>query len=82
MISKFMRIQNSKFNGAVVFTIVDLDKGYWQVLLHPDLRKYTCMALDIGHFQWKWLPMGTIIASDIFQGKLDAIFADNLELPE
>ena len=64
----------SKFNGAVFFTIVDLDKGYWQVLLHPDSRKYTCMALDIGRFQWKRLPMGTIVASDIFQCKLDAIF--------
>ena len=48
----------SKFNGAVFFTIVDLEKGYWQVHLHPDLRKYTCMALDIGRFQWKRLPMG------------------------
>ena len=34
----------SKFYGAVFFTIVDLDKGYWQVILHPDSRKYTCMA--------------------------------------
>ena len=64
----------SKFNGAVFFTIVDLDKGYWQVMLHPDSRKYTCMALDIGRFQWKRLPMGTIIASDIFQQKLDSIY--------
>ena len=64
----------SKFNGAVFFTIVDSDKGYWQVLLHPDSRKYTCMALDIRRLQWKRLPMGTIITSDIFRRKLDAIF--------
>ena len=62
-----------KFNRAVFFTIVDLDKGYWQVILHPDSRKYTCMALDIGRFQWKRLPMGTIITSDVFQKKLDSI---------
>ena len=53
---------------------MDLDKGYWQVELHSDSRKYTCMALDIGRFQWKRLPMGTIIASDIFQKKLDSMF--------
>ena len=64
----------SKFNGAIFFTIISLDKGYWQVILHPDSWKYTCMALDIGHFQWKRLPMGTIITSDVFQKKLDSIY--------
>ena len=29
----------SMFAGAKMITIVDMDKGYWQVLLHPDLRK-------------------------------------------
>ena len=29
-----------------VFTIVDFKKGYWMVVLHPDSRKLTCMALD------------------------------------
>ena len=64
----------SKFYGAVFFTIVDMDKGYCQVILHPDSRKYTCMALDIRCFQWKRLPMGTIITSDVFQKKLDSIY--------
>ena len=43
----------AKFNGARFFTIVDMDKGYWQVVLDPESRKYTTMALDIGRFQWK-----------------------------
>ena len=64
----------AKFSGAMYFTIVDMLKGYWQVVLHPDLRKLTCMALDIGRFQWKRLPMGSIIASDIFQQKLDSVY--------
>ena len=37
----------SVFAGAKVFTIVDMDKGYWQVVLHPESRKLTCMAFDI-----------------------------------
>ena len=37
----------SMFAGAKVFTIVDMDKGYWQVVLHPESRKLTCMAFDI-----------------------------------
>ena len=57
-----------------VFTIVDMDKGYWQVVLHPDSRKYTCMAFDIGKYQFKRLPMGSKVASDIFQKKLDSVY--------
>ena len=64
----------AKFSEAEFFSIVDMDKGYWQVLLDSSSRKYTCMALDIGRYQWKRLPMGTIVASDIFQKKLDSIY--------
>ena len=32
------------------------------------------MALPFGRFQWTHLPMGTVVAQDIFQSKLDAIF--------
>ncbi|MCG8429678.1 MAG: hypothetical protein MJA29_00665, partial [Candidatus Omnitrophica bacterium] len=65
----------AKFSEAMVFSIVDMKKGYWMVVLHPDSRKLTCMALDIGRFQWTRLPLGTVVASDIFQKKLDSIFA-------
>ena len=64
----------SLFAGAKVFTIVDMDKGYWQVVLHPDSRKYTCMAFDIGRYQFKRLPMGSKVASDIFQRMLDSVY--------
>ena len=64
----------TKLQGMTVFTIVDFKKGYWMVVLHPDSRKLTCMALPFGRFQWTRLPMGTVVAQDIFQSKLDAIF--------
>ena len=64
----------AKLKGMTVFTIVDFKKGYWMVVLHPDSRKLTCMALPFGRFQWTRLPMGTVVAQDIFQSKLDAIF--------
>ena len=32
------------------------------------------MALPFGRFQWTRLPRGTVVAQDIFQSKLDAIF--------
>ena len=68
----------AKFRGAKFFTIVDMDKGYCQVVLDPESRKYTTMALDIGRFQWKRVPMGTTVTSDIFQKKLDS---DYIGLP-
>ena len=63
-----------KLQGMTVFTIVDFKKGYWMVVLHPESRKLTCMVLPFGRFQWTRLPMGTVVAKDIFQSKLDAIF--------
>ena len=64
----------AKLQGMTVFTIVDFKKGYWMVVLHPDSKKLTSMALPFGRFQWTQLPMGTVVAQDIFQSKLDSIF--------
>ena len=64
----------AKLQGMTAFTIVDFKKGYWMVVLYPDSRILTCMALPFGRFQWTCLPMGTVVAQDIFQSKLDAIF--------
>ena len=64
----------AELQGMTVFTIVDFKKGYWMVVLHPDSRKLTCMALPFGKFQWTRLPMVTVVAQDIFQSKLDSIF--------
>ena len=44
------------------------------VVLHPDFSMLTCMVLPFGSFQWTRLPMGTVVAQDIFQSKFDAIF--------
>ena len=67
-----------KFHGMTRFTIADFNKGYWMVELDPESRKYTTMALDIGRFQWTQLPMGSIVAQDVFQRKLEAVKRMNL----
>ena len=66
----------AKFHSMTRFTIADFNKGYWIVELDPESRKYTMMTLDIGRFQWTRLPMGSIVAQDVFQRKLDGIFLD------
>ena len=70
----FMDEITAKLKGMTVFTIVDFKKGYWMVVLHPNSSKLTCMALPFGRFQWTRLPMGTVVAQDIFKSKLDTIF--------
>ena len=50
----------AKLQGMTVLTTVNFKKGYWMVVLHPDSRKLTCI-------QWTRLPMGTVVAQDIFQ---------------
>ena len=46
----------AKLQGMTVFTIVDVKKGYWMVVLHPDSRKLTWhyhLADSNGHdYQW------------------------------
>ena len=64
----------AKLQGMTVFTIVDFKKGYWMVVLHPESRNLTCIALPFGRFQWTRLPMGPVVTQDIFQSKLDSIF--------
>ena len=64
----------TKLQGMTVFTIVDFKKGYWMVVLHPESRKLSYMALPFGRFQWTRLPMGTGVAQVIFKSKLDSIF--------
>ena len=64
----------AQHQGMTVFTIEDFKIGYLMVVLHPDSRKLTCMVLPLGRFQWTRLPMGTVVAQDIFQSKLDSIF--------
>ena len=72
--TRFVDEITAKLQEMTVFTIVDFKKGYWMVVLHPESRKLTCMALPFGRFQWTRLPMGTVVAQDIFQSKWDSIF--------
>ena len=65
----------ANFHGMTRFTIADFNKGYWMVELDPESRKYTMMALDIGlGFKWTRLPMGSIVAQDMFPKEIGCNF--------
>ena len=62
------------FHKTLDFSIVIMKEGNWMVKLHTDSKLLTCMALEHGRFQWTHLPMGTVVAGDVFQRKLDEIY--------
>ena len=51
-----------------------MEKDYWIVKLHPDSKPLACIALEHGRFQWTCLPVGSVVAVDVFQRKLDEIY--------
>ena len=57
----FARISRCKFISKI-----DLTKGYWQLPLLPEVRKYTAFQTPVGLFQFKVLPFGMVCASASF----------------
>eukprot|EP00122_Pirum_gemmata_P020574 Pgem_evm2s19228 len=62
------------------FTVLDCAKGFWQVLLAKESRKYTTFTVSEGRKQYKRLPMGLKDASFVFQRIMNAILGDIVHL--
>ena len=62
--------------GCVVFTTLDLTKGYHQLILHPKSKPITAFSTPDGLFQWKVLPQGMKTAGAVFQRVMDHILGD------
>ncbi len=55
-----------KFSGAKVFSKLDVASAYWHLELEKESSLLTCMATPWGRFQWKVLPFGLCVSSEIF----------------
>ena len=62
-----------KLGGATIFSEIDLKRGYWQINLAKNSRKYTSTITPIVLFQFKVLPMGLCNATSTFMRLLDFI---------
>lgn len=72
--------------GATVAITLDLDAGYWQVLVHPTSHPKTAFYIPKGKKRWKNMPMGLQNAHAFFvvmvtkiQEKWEQYYKDNEE---
>lgn len=67
-----------KFHGVRVLTSVDLRASYWQILLHPECRKYTAFLCFGRCYQFRKLPFGLNVSSAAFIRGLDHVIPEDL----
>jgi len=60
-------------NGCTVFSKIDLNQGYHQLLLHPDSRYITTFSTHVGLWRYKRLNFGLTCAAEIFQKKVSDV---------
>ena len=60
----------SELNGAQVFSKLDLNNGYHQLMLHQDSRFITTFTTHMGLRRYKRLSFGINAASEIFQNAI------------
>ena len=65
----------SNLAGKVVFSKVDLIKGYHQIPIHPDDVPKTAVITPFGLFEFLRMPMGLKNAAQAFQRLMDSVCA-------
>ncbi len=57
----------AKLDKAKILSKLDLMKGFHQVPISPDSRKYTAFLTVFGKYQYKWTLFGVRNAPAVFQ---------------
>ena len=68
--------QLEAMSGALVFTTVDLAKGYHQMQLAEEFQEIAAFLSPKGLFQWKVLPTGMKTLVAVFQQLMDTMLGD------
>ena len=57
-------------------TCIDLNMGYYAMELNEQAKKICTIVLPWGFYQYNMLPMGVVVATDIFQARLGDLLGD------
>lgn len=66
----------SSINGAKVFSKIDLNQGYHQLVLEPKSRPITTFSTHVGLFRYKRLIFGINAAAEIFQNTIRQVISN------
>jgi len=65
-----------KIGGSRYFSKIDLTKGYWQIPLTKESRKFTAFSTPAGLFQFTVLPFGLVNAPAVFNRLMRHLFGN------
>lgn len=63
----------ARFGGKTIFSSLDFSAGYWQVPLHPAVRKFTAFVFEGRTYQFCVVPFGLNISNTAFGKALEAV---------
>jgi hypothetical protein len=66
----------ANFQGAKVFSILDLSSAYYQIPLSAKSRKVTAFCIPFGLFEFTKLPMGISVGCQVLSRVVDSLFGD------
>ena len=62
-----------RLQGATIYSLIDLEKGFWQVPLSLRGKLLTAFVTPFGQYLWKRMPFGLTNAPAIFQQMMDEV---------
>jgi hypothetical protein len=66
----------ANFQGAKVFSVLDLNSAYYQIPLSAKSRKVTAFCTPFGLFEFTKLPMGISVGCQVLSRVVDSLFGD------
>ena len=74
---RISRIQDmlQRMEGLTWVSAIDLNMGYYHINLSPESRQLCTIVLPWGKYSYNKLPMGLCNSPDIFQEKMNELFA-------